>query len=237
MPKDDPNCMGAWYMNSAGDATEVDQSGESGDLEELAGTTISPSADVPSGYSGNSQDIEKDDTEGFYHADGNSTDISGADQPISFGGWFKAESDTAADQTLICKFGGAGNRQFILRYDDSEDTWEALISNDGTSVTQCIGTAGLDVGVWHHYVLVYNDTDMRLYVDGSLDSNGADNPKTYSNGIYNGNEQFRIGIRSDSADRADGLFDEYFVFDRALTADEVVIIYNNGISRNKGAND
>ena len=39
----DANCMGAWYMNSAGDASEIDRSGEGGDLAESAGDTVAQS--------------------------------------------------------------------------------------------------------------------------------------------------------------------------------------------------
>ena len=82
-------------------------------------------------------------------------------------------------------------------------------------------------------ILIYE-----IYINGSLDSNGADNPKTYSNGIHTGTGEFSVGSWYDNAQKwYGGLVDEVIVFNRALSALEIREIYIYGIDGSKGAND
>jgi len=233
----DANCMGAWYMNSAGDAAEVDRSGEGNNLGETSGDTIAQSSDVPSSYSGNSKDLESTETEYLYHADGLDTDINGANQSITFAAWIKPENDTTANMYIVSKWDNAdGSRQYSLFYSDSNDRFQCNISNDGADWTESFGTTGISYATWVHIACVYNDTDVRLYVNGVLDSNGADNPAAHTTGIFNGDQSFRVG--GENADLYfDGLIDEVIIFDRALDAFEILEMYNFGISGNRGAND
>jgi len=226
----DANCMGAWFMNSS--STETDRSGEGTTLTESSGDDMPTSATVPSGFGGNSRDFEAGDADYLYAADGGSTDINGADQPISICFWVKLES-YSADQRFVEKY-DTGQLQYRVRYDTSDGGIKFFLSSDGSAYTECTGATDIDDTDWHHICAVYDDTDMRVYFDGSLDSNGADNPKTYSAGIYNGSDQFTIS--SDSSP-ADGLIDEVIIFDRAISAAEVSDVMTNGIDGIKGGND
>jgi hypothetical protein len=237
----DANCMGAWYMNggeSANGDNETDRSGEGGTLIESSGD-IPDSATVPSGYSGTSRDFERGDTEALYHADGNSTDISGADQKLSFCAWIKFEADPADDIWIVDKYETAGNQKgYKFQHDHGLNAMKVNLSSDGSAFVSAVGATDLaDDTDWHHVCFVYNDVDIRIYVDGSLDSNGADNPKAYTAGIFNNTDDFSIGAESRSGGGFDGLIDEVIIFDRDLSAAEISDIYTNGISGDKGGSD
>ena len=245
----DANAMGVWYMNGAdggdGSQTETDRTGNGNTLSPSVGDTITDSADVPSGYSGNSRDFELSDSEYLNIADGTELDISGADQSISFGCWVKFESEPGNGifMYLISKYDASGNqRQYALTAlgDGSGFAFRFLKSNDSTSGGSSNGVSttinSYTTGIWYHVVAVYNDTDMRLYVNGSLDCT----PLAETGGIYNSSSEFRLGATGtggSSGSYFDGLIDEPFVFDDELTSAQVAEIYSSGISGNKGGND
>jgi len=235
----DANCMGAWFMNS-GDS-ETDRSGESGTLGESPSDDIPTSATVPSGYSGTSRDFEGGDGDGLLHADNLSTDINGANQSMSMCCWFKFEAAPDSDDTLIAKYYVIDDeRQYKMQFRNTDSAMCAYISSDGTSgtTTKAIGATDITDTNWHHCCVVYNDTDIRIYLDGSLDSNGASNPISHTAGIYAGTAQFGVGNLADTLGEAfDGLMDEVIVFNRALSSSEVSDIMTNGIDGTKGGND
>lgn len=231
----DANCMGAWRMNSSGNETDI--SGEGGDLF-VDGGTIPTSVTVPSGYSGTSRDFEADDTEFLYHADGLSTDISGANQSMSICAWIKAES-SGNNVSVVQKYTATdNNRQYRLRTEGGDGSMKFFLSSDGTSFVTATGTTNVTGGDWFDVCAVYDDTDIRIYVDGALDSNGADNPKAYTGGIYNGDGIFSIGAAGDDGTQYfDGRIDQVDIFDRGLSAAEVLDHYNDGMEGEKGGND
>ena len=180
-----------------------------------------------------SRDWEDDGEDDFLnHADGNETDISGANQSISVGCWYKRESETGNSHYLIVKWDSASEKQYLLSMINNagaDDPAAFTLSSTSDDNTSAIGGTTTPSGSWTHIVGVYNDTDIRIYVNGSLDTNGANNPKAYVAGIADAASDFRIGTQSDNLDNwADGLIDEVFVMDRALSAAEVSEIFTNG---------
>lgn len=228
----DANIQAAYYMN--GTSGETDRSGNGENL--TAGTgTPAQSSTVPAGYSGYSRIFVKVQNDSLVGVADGSTDISGADQPISFGAWINLQSDV--EGWFIAKYTVSGNqRQYGVRYDETGNVINAYISNDGTAFGKAIGATTINTSTWHHVTVVYNDTDIRIYINGSLDSNGADNPKAFTSGIYASSAIFYVGDQSGAGIEFNGYIDEPFVFDRALSAAEVLEIYNYGLDK-KGAND
>lgn len=227
--KDDANAMGAWAMS--GTTTETDLSGEGEDLTETSGIIPTSSDRIEGAFS---RDFEESETEWLQAADGGSTDISGADQELSICAWVNREfPGTGSQEMVVSKYltNVSDDRQYYLSVVGSTRRVWFTISSDGTSgnTVSANGLARIEDVEWHHICGVYNDIDMRIYVDGVLDSNGAENPKTYSSGIYNGTAVFAIGARFDAIGTSnsewDGPIDEVMIFDRALTANEVFEIY------------
>ncbi len=108
----------------------------------------------------------------------------------------------------------------------------AIRANEGT--TSAGGATNVATGEWTHGGGVYNDTDIRVYRNGSLDNNGASNPRTYSAGISEEPSVFAIGAYFNgyptSAREIDGHVDDVGVFDRELSSTEVDDIYTNGMA-------
>jgi len=237
----DANCMAAYYMNGNG-GNETDRSGEGETLTETGGT-IARSATVPSGYSGNSRDIVDGDTEYFTHADGGSTDIFGADQCVSIVAWVRIDAiSTNAYQGAATKYHYTdNNRQYALGVkgdglNANEFAVWGAVSSDGTAgntTTVYSTTDDIAVGSWHHIAMVYNDTDLRVYLDGSLDCT----PGAHTAGISEEPSVFLVGQAFEGDYDFDGLIDEVAVFNDELTSTEINNIYTDGISGDKGGSD
>jgi len=239
----DANCVAAFYMN-VNNSTEVERSGNGSDLAENSGS-MPTSSTVPSGYSGNSRDFEVSETEALRQADGLSTDISGT--AMSFCAWGKLESDTNDANVIIMKYSTSSQRQYMFQFDDGDNCMEVILGyNNGDSFQKAQGdttraTLSTD---WHHHCFVYNGTDIRIYLDGVLDANtdsavcsGDDNPCAFTESISNESQMVYVGNSPNVSDGWDGLMDELIMFDRALSAAEILEIYTYGIDGENGADD
>ncbi len=213
------NCQGRWKL---GNTTWTDGSGN--------GYTLTASASAPTAVAGhgggNNQaaNFNSASTQYLYIADASapSLDITGN---ITISAWIKATTITGGIYYHIIAKLGATSFSYDL-YIDNNGKLEGRISSDGSTVTAAIGAATLVAGTWYHVAAVYNGTDIRLYINGVLDSNGANNPKACTGSIYSGSSDFCIGIKSDkAANPFNGVIDDAAVWDRALSASEVSTLY------------
>jgi hypothetical protein len=228
----DANCMGAWFMNADG-GSETDRSGEGETLSEM-GDTVTRSATVPSGFGGYSRFLLSTATGGLTHADGGSTDFYGADQAISVVAWIRPNVLTSK-RYIASKGGISTNLSWRFFIDgDASDRVSLSISSDGTTISTAVGATTIGAE-WHHVAFVYDDTDVRIYVDGELDSNGASNPLSYTAGLYNSSANFSLGQAGSYYYRGD--IDEVAIFDRALSAAEIAEIYASGLTGDNGGSD
>jgi hypothetical protein len=148
----------------------------------------------------------------------------------SFTGFFRlklASLPSGTNYTLVSKHGASnGTRGYNIRIDSSSVKLECALSNDGTAETKAIGGTALSSNTWYSVGVVYNGTDIRIYLNGVLDSNGSNNPKTYSAGIYNNSEKFCLGSNSDASRFLDGYLDNAKFYDAALTSSEILNLHN-----------
>ena len=87
------------------------------------------------------------------------------------------------------------------------------------------GTASVNDGAWHHVVLTFNGNTKAAYVDGVLDPLTTDQWGNVGTG-----GQFWIGGGANTGDgtaNLNGLVDEVYVFDRAISEAEVQSLFNN----------
>lgn len=222
----DVNAMGAWMM-TASSGNETDLSGEGGTLAESGSPNSIPGTSDSPPTSASSRIFESSDTESLAHADGNSTDINGADQPISISVWAKPSS-LSGEPTIVSKM-GSGSYQYGLWFVNRGVGWgaEFFIAN-GYPTTYGIGKSAVStvsVGEWIHVVGVYDDTDIRIYLNGQL----SGDPVAYTSGIVNGTGTFNVGARGYATQYFDGNISEVAVFDKALSAAEALDLYTNGL--------
>jgi hypothetical protein len=82
------------------------------------------------------------------------------------------------------------------------------------------GTIEVGMDEWHHVCGTYDGATITLYVDGVVDDTLASDT-----GLGISEDPLRIGANITYEDRYwDGLIDEVMIYDRALSADEVVIL-------------
>lgn len=220
--------VGCFLMEDSGNETDVSRGNT---LTETDGT-IPQDADKKFGTY--SRDFELGDTEYLTHADGLDTDFYGADQHISIVHWTKFESSVSGITVSKADGGTDYNTSYLMLYlaPPTDTMWFCLSAN--LSSLECAkgGSSAYDDGSWHHVAGVYNDTDIRLYLDGVLDSNGADNPQARTDGFGNSSAPFRIGTRQYSGSLTnyfDGLIDDVGIFDVALDSTDINDIMDNGL--------
>lgn len=225
----DANCMGAWFMNA--EDAETDRSGEGGTLSETG--SAARSGDVrPPGYNGYSRYFLS--TGYLTHADGGATDISGADQPITVAAWINLDG-LSVDKHIMSHGNLTTSAGFAFYIESTDSTVRFRLSSDGSASVVAYSAATVSIGTWAHVAAVYNDTDIRIYVNGALSTNGSYNPLTYSSGVFNNNYVFGIGVCG--SNYFTGYIDEAIVFNRALSAAEILELYETGISGDTGGSD
>jgi hypothetical protein len=224
----DAGMVSWWYLDES-IGTRYDGSGTSNnDLTDInTVTSLSTSGNsVKEGAAAASFVRTSSETLSITDASQTGLDITGN---ITMVAWMRP-STIPADMGICGKTDGNLNRSYYLYIENTGPVLKAKVSATGGGAAQPYGATTLSANTWYHVALVYNGTDIRLYLNGSLDSNGANNPLTYSSGIYNGTGDFAIGSRGNVDDFFDGQIDEVAVFNRALSADEIQEIYENGLN-------
>jgi len=220
----DANIVSWWYLDESS-GTRYDGSGTSNNDLTDNNTVTS--------YSTTNLSV-KEGAAAASFAGGSSESLSGTDNAslsvtgnLTLVAWIRPTS-VSGDNGIMGKSDGASDRSYYFYI--NEGNLYAKISPSGGGAAQPLGATTLSTNTWYHAALVYNGTDLRLYLDGVLDSNGASNPLTYSSGIFDSSTAFSIGSRGTTADYFDGQIDEAAVFNRALSADEIQSIYENGLN-------
>lgn len=141
---------------------------------------------------------------------------------ISLSLWAKSETEAIAFNV--------GNRD-----DSSGEGTFRLISVSGTTLVwqiassgdkNCVGTFVND-GTWQHIVGTYDGSNMKLYVNGSLQTTLA-----IANATLSASKKFIIGgqwnAQPNFSANAFGSVDEIAFYDYALTEAQVAVLYNSG---------
>ncbi len=176
------------------------------------------------GQLGNAADFERSNSEYFSIAD--NTAISFTDE-ASWCIWHKWESDSVY-QTFARKYGTHPDRDYIMswqsdvggkgltfEYYDESQIYRVAISDD----------AGMSNGIWYFTCWVFDHGTIRFFVDGT--QLGSDDV-TAGSAINDTTEQLFVGARSATQEHVDGAFDEFSMFDTALSSSTIETLYNGG---------
>jgi Concanavalin A-like lectin/glucanases superfamily len=140
--------------------------------------------------------------------------------------WVQLE--VAADWQRIIDFGNNNTVQMFLVPQNKETAvMRFVITTTGKPGQQLInGPSPLPVGVWKHVAVVLNGATWQLYVDGtSVAMVGGLTLHPSSMGSTANNWIGRSQLAQDPYFK--GMFDDFRIYDRALTAAEIVAIVNN----------
>lgn len=104
----------------------------------------------------------------------------------------------------------------------------ALANNQTVLVSAAIAAGTLSINTWYHFIYEVNDTYLKLYLNGTLQSTSA----TFANTIdfWTSAQIFRLAGYAGNAASAqlDGYLDEFYILDGALSQTEIDWLYNSG---------
>jgi Concanavalin A-like lectin/glucanases superfamily/Calcineurin-like phosphoesterase len=149
---------------------------------------------------------------------------------FSVANWFKTTSNFG-DESFMVNKGGIGkdssgnNMNYGIWMTSSEKVQGGFETSSGSD-RFITSTNSYNDGQWHHGVVTFDGSILRLYIDGVqiITSSTSSTPETV------GNHPLKIGANSRTADDIfTGSLDEVGVWSRALTTTEITNLMNNGI--------
>lgn len=236
---------GYWRMNAT-TGSETDRSGNGITLAEVSSAAGIPrTTTVPTGFSGYSRDFEAGDTEALGTDDAN-LEIIG-NQDFTYFVRYKLESDLSG--VMIGQYMSTGNERgtaIQVRASASDDALAGYVSSDGTTFSKAIGATSVNNTNWHTAAVVFDydagGSTITVYLDGVEDTNGTDNPKSHTGGIYDTDAWWGLGAMIATGGGSvlapfDGLIYEAGVWTRTFSASEILEMDLWGIDGERGAND
>jgi len=112
-----------------------------------------------------------------------------------------------------------------LFINDAPDTFQFRANDLTTEYVDA--TTTLSVNQWYHVVARYNGTHLSIFVDGIQEGSSASTGSIR----YDNDNAFAFGKRVGADDfEFNGLIDEFYLYDEALTDDEISTIYNRNVA-------
>jgi len=134
---------------------------------------------------------------------------------FSVSAWAKHDSPSDGDDDTIfiswyydsIQFRDDGNGNLLVGFNTG--AWDYFLSSQS-----------INADTWYHYVVTYDGTDVKLYIDGSLDSLATKDLQSV------GSDSHAIGYDEANDTRYfDGTIGEVRMYDRALSESEIKAIY------------
>ena len=155
--------------------------------------------------------------------DNASLDITG---DFSLEGWIYFDADVSYRGSLVSKYKFTqSSRAYAL--ERSGININVTVSSDG-SATAALSSSNITTTGWMHCVATYDGSFLRLYINGAVDGYSA-----YTSGVYAHGYPVTLGVL-DTASQATSIMKDQIaqprIYNRALTAEEVLQNYNSGKS-------
>ena len=132
------------------------------------------------------------------------------------GCWVKT---TTTSQCMTVTFSAYGSI-YINRFNTSGKILAFFDGTTGNNTSADISNSSVNDGKWHHIAATNNGSLCSMYIDGILDKTYSETP-SYSTSIYN-----QISGQADGNNMMNGFISFAFVYNRALTAQEILQNYN-----------
>jgi hypothetical protein len=142
---------------------------------------------------------------------------------ITLDAWIFRTGKGAQYAYVITKDGDTG-RQYFLEATPSPQHLRVFVVVDGGGWRYFDGATIMQLNTWYHVAMTYDGATLKAYVNGALDGS-----MPVSGKIVRTSERVRIGAAGNTHKYDfQGLIDEADVFNRALSAEEVLSIYTAG---------
>lgn len=167
-------------------------------------------------------------------ASGPSLNVGTGDFSLSF--WMKANNAFTAFPTpsIISKL--ATYLGYNIHMDNQGRIIVYINDTNDTAYYTARTVSGYNDNQWHHVaVSVDRDAAFTIYIDGTSVSFTVVSSAMLSDvqGSLDNSGAFRIGCASDTTDLFCGMIDEVMLFKKALSAQEVSVLYNRGAGTDK----
>ena len=114
---------------------------------------------------------------------------------------------------------------YLIRQADTANNRIVVFSDNG-SETSVLSNASVPINTWTHLIVVQNSNNCSIYINGVLDSS-----QTLSNPVINTTYPYRIGQRGSTGAYLPGKIAFSKIYNRALSASEVLKNYNASLAR------
>ena len=124
--------------------------------------------------------------------------------------WIKKDETIAGYKGVVSKWHNTNNASYLLQIGNSEQV-SLLISHDGGlgDYDGVSSTSPILNDIWYHIVATYDNTTMKLYLNGVLN-----NSESETGDIFLGNRDLLIGKRADS-NHFNGTIDNVRIYNKA----------------------
>lgn len=160
-----------------------------------------------------------------YLSTANRLNITGGASSFAF--WLKMKTDVTGTAVILFSHNDKTTNKvrFDLNYFDSSglklrlDRVRVGVAVDSTTTY----SVTLGTSLFYHICCTYDGTNLIVYLNGASVATGTSSGNGSSS---TGNDGFYIGADNGGANVSSAIFDDFVVFNRALTSDEVLQIYN-----------
>jgi hypothetical protein len=152
---------------------------------------------------------------------GNGPTLSGITNVVTVEAWIKPTSFNNGNV-----FSKNSNQAFRCRIDSIGRIW-MLGAKAGPSFDTYTSTGTLTIATWSHIVVIWTSTGYYTYINGV--SAGSDLTKTFL--VQQNNYDLLLGQNAGQAEKFDGLGSIFRVYNRVLSASEVLANFNSEKSR------
>lgn len=190
-------------------------------LDSFSSNDLEPinSPSYATGLLNNALDLSSVSSQYLYIPKASTTDfdITGS---WSFNGWVKLKTASVSHNIIGTRSYSNGLSGYFCFVQDNNKI--GLYNMTGSSVDSTESVSSLSSGVWYMISCIYDGSSMKIYIDGVLD-------KTYSSSLSptTNSDPFWIG-GSAVLDDANAYFDEFSFWSRAITLDEISLLFNSG---------
>jgi hypothetical protein len=142
---------------------------------------------------------------------------------FSFSGWVYWNGGTGVDDKIFMSDETASWRQFYLARGEIAGKFDFRMGT-GSAATQILSNDAVVKDTWYHVVVTTKTTgNMVMYVNGTKQTDTKTAPNSFQN-----KKSLYLASKEGANEAWKGKFDEYAVWDRTLTDDEVTALYNGG---------
>ncbi|MBS3129998.1 DUF2341 domain-containing protein, partial [Candidatus Woesearchaeota archaeon] len=168
---------------------------------------------------------------GSYHFDGNDDKVIVANESLfdftrnfTLVAWVNINEDTSS-QNIIAKHTSATSNSYAMQVNVPAGQEQKFTCSGHTGSWNHINSQIIDWDTWYQVACVFNGTHMTLYL------NGYQNATTTIGELTTNNNPLIIGNGYDMTESVNGQIDEVQIWNKTLTRDELLMIYNSTFTR------